>query len=130
MMGWFDLLFQVLLSIAYLPCPLLAGYWLYRLWRRTDDAAYVWLMAALGVLPVVRIVSWMVVTLIYGNQTWPAAGSGQLPATFFLSFFMNITVGFLWIGFMVMGLRQLGGGCVGFRALFSWGNQPSEEGDR
>lgn len=128
-MGWY-LVFQILMYIAYLPCPLLAAYWLYRLWRRTDDAAYVWLMAALGVLPVLRMVSWTVVTLISGNQTWPAAGSGQLPATFFVGSFMNITVAFLWIGFMVMALRKLGCECVGFRALFSWDSQRSEEGDR
>ena len=102
--------------------PLLALLWLYRLWRKTGDQGFIWLLAALGAIPLVRYAAsatWRLTRNFLGPQ---AAGN---PADYIYQF-SALMLSCMAIGCIVMALGQLDNRAVTFRDLFTSARGPSD----
>lgn len=100
------------------------AYWLFLLWRKTGDGAFVWLMAGIGLLPSFEII-FAVAQRILQQLGITTGGNDAMMIALFV--FLSVTLKVMAFGFIVMGLRQIAGGCIGIRTLFSWRTRNSFE---
>ena len=122
----YDLFSSVFAWIRYsvfLVLPLVVALRFHRLWRETGDRGYIWLLAALGVIPIVSTTGTLLWQLL-GASAVPQPGTAAFPMALVFQFF-GLTVACASIGCMFMALGELGNGRVTFRGLFSSGDRNS-----
>ena len=106
--------------------PLLVAGCLFRLWRRSRDAALIWLMAGIGMIPALRYVSYAGRVVL--EEVIDIGGFHPASPLFYIALFLQLMLECMAIGCIVVALGQLGGCCTTFRDLFSFtGGQASGE---
>ena len=115
-----QLLVALVPSLMHLCVAAIVGWWLFRIWHRTREAAYIWLAAGLGLMPcvdisVVQFDKWGIFLL--GPESF-----GNISLYMTLDFIRLMLLS-LRLGCIVLGLSHLAGGIVPPNSLFRWNTQ-------
>ncbi len=101
-------------------------YWFYRIWKKTGETAYFWLMAGLGGAPLAQSAVRGLYRLF--TTTFPQTPI-SIVAVKNVLWFSDLIVICLGLGCVVVGLGKMHNGAIPLRRLFSCdvGNSSKEE---
>ena len=109
-------IFQQWQPLLLFGLNLLVLYWFYRIWKKTGETGYFWLMAGLGGAPLAQCVARGL------HRLFPTAFS-QAPNDFYtmrlILKFIDLSVVCMGLGCVFVGLGLLHNGAIPFRSLFS-----------
>lgn len=111
--------------LTIIVLDLLVTYWFYRLWKKTGDAAYLWLIAGLGVVPILKVTA-VHAPLIY-YAIFPSPPPAQMTPSMQVHRFFLYVVECMGFGCVFMGFGRLANGRVPFRELLFAADDPQRE---
>ena len=107
------------LRYAGYAATLLFIWWPFLLWRRTRDSAYLWLMGAIGLIPLLQTCSGFAFSQLAGSSALRFYIYQRQYIHFARQYFMFLLLIASFICYY-QALSRLAGGCMPFRDLLRW----------
>ena len=107
MLGSLTFILSWLETLLFFGLSLLVLYWFYRLWKKTEESGFFWLMMSFGASPLLFTVFYRLYKLLIPGGTTPTTG-GLFHPLYFVYVFSIFTLTCMTFGCLFMGLKQLG----------------------